>query len=103
LVILRDSLVEHKGIDLVLFFDKVLVDLKGDIRIMKERDFDAIREPAWSVNDLPNTNRFRNQWRMQHGRTGRPIDRILYPEGKFQERDKGRNIKRPTFMDSTNN
>jgi len=50
---------------------------------MKEHDFEGIMELARSVNNLPNTNGFRNQWRVQHERTGRPIDRILYAGGNL--------------------
>jgi hypothetical protein len=83
LVVLRNSQVEHEGIDLAIFTDRVVVDSKGGIKIMKEHDFEGIMELARSVNDLPNTNGFRNQWRVQHERTGRPIDRILYAGGKL--------------------
>ena len=83
LVVLRNSQVEHQGIDFAIFSDRVIVDSKGGVRIMKEHDFEGIMELARSVNNLPNTNGFRNQWRVQHERTGRPIDRILYAGGNL--------------------
>ena len=83
LVVLRNSQVEHQGIDLAIFSDKVVIDSKGGVRIMKEQDFEGIMELARSVNTLPNTDGFRNQWRVQHERTDRPIDRILYAGGNL--------------------
>ena len=83
LVVLRNSPVEHQGIDLAIFTDRVVVDSKGGIRIMKEHDFEGIMELARLVNTLPNTDGFRNQWRVQHERTCRPIDRVLYAGGKL--------------------
>jgi hypothetical protein len=83
LVVLRNSQVEYEGIDLAIFSDRVIIDSKGGVRIMKERDFEGITELAQMVNNLPSTNGFRNQWRVQHERTGRPIDRILYAGGKL--------------------
>jgi hypothetical protein len=83
LVVLRNSQVEHEAIELAIFSDRVVVDSKGGVRIMKEHDFDGIMELTRSVSNLPNTNGFRNQWRVQHERTGRPIDRILYAGGEL--------------------
>jgi hypothetical protein len=83
LVVLRNSQVEHEGIDLAIFSDRVIIDSKGGVRIMKERDFEGITELAQMVNNLPSTNGFRNQWRVQHERTGWPINRILYAGGKL--------------------
>jgi len=83
LVVLRNSQVEHQGIDLAIFTDRVVVDSKGGVRILKVHDFEGIMELARSVNNLPNTNGFRNQWWVQHERTGRPIDRVLYTGGKL--------------------
>jgi len=83
LVVLRNSPVEHKGIDVAIFSDRTVIDSKGAVKIMKEHDFDGIMEIAKEVNNLPNTNGFRNQWRVQHERTSRPIDRILYAGGQL--------------------
>jgi hypothetical protein len=41
LVVLRNSQVEHEGIDLAIFSDRVIIDSKGGVRIMKERDFEG--------------------------------------------------------------
>jgi hypothetical protein len=60
LAVLRNSQVEHQGIDLAIFSDRVIIDSKGGVRIMKERDFDGIMELAQMVNHLPSTNEFRN-------------------------------------------
>ncbi|KIM39407.1 hypothetical protein M413DRAFT_446923 [Hebeloma cylindrosporum] len=83
LVVLRNSQVEHEGIDLAIFSDRTVIDSKGGVRILKEHDFEGIMELGRLVNDLPTTGGFRNQWRVQHDRTGRPIDRILYAGGKL--------------------
>lgn len=79
LAVLRNSPIEPEGFSLAIFSDRVAVDRKGNVFTLAERDFEGILQLAHKVAALPQTGEFRNQWRVSHPMTGRPIDRILSP------------------------
>ena len=77
LVGLRNAPTEPEGFSLAVFSDRVAIDMKGNAFVLSQADYDGIVELAQTTESLPKTGKFRNQWRVRHEITSRPIDRIL--------------------------
>lgn len=77
LVGLRNAPTEPKGFSLAVFSDRVAVDMKGQMYVLSQADYDGLLQLAQATGDLPKTGGFRNQWRVRQEITSRPIDRIL--------------------------
>ncbi|KAF8959233.1 hypothetical protein BDZ97DRAFT_1838724, partial [Flammula alnicola] len=77
LAVLRNAPAEPDGFSLAIFSDRVAVDMKGNIYTLTEHDYDGVLQLAQAITSLPDTGGFRNQWRVLHRATCRPIDRIL--------------------------
>ncbi|KAF9476869.1 hypothetical protein BDN70DRAFT_881861 [Pholiota conissans] len=75
---LRNAPTEPEGLSLVIFSDRVAIDTKGNIAILAQADYDGLTRLAETVQTLPETGSFRNQWRVRHDITSRPVDRVLY-------------------------
>lgn len=77
LVGLRNAPTEPEGFSLAVFSDRVAIDMKGNVFVLGQEDYDGIVGLAQATETLPKTGKFRNQWRVRHEITSRPIDRIL--------------------------
>jgi hypothetical protein len=77
---LYNAPVESEGFTLAVFqFDSelVAVDAMGKILTIDRDDAEGLVGLASATTLLPKTGSFRNQWRIQHPISSRPIDRIL--------------------------
>ncbi len=81
LIGLRDALRGSDPFSLAIFLDKTAIDMKGNVYVLDQEDYDGITELARAVENLPKIDDdFCNQWRVKNQITCRPIERILLPK-----------------------
>ncbi|TFK48879.1 hypothetical protein OE88DRAFT_1810272 [Heliocybe sulcata] len=77
-----DTPAKQGVLTLALFKPNVAVTSSGQVLTLQERDLAAITSLAAQVSSLPETGAFRNQWRVSHPITSRPIHRMYIADGE---------------------